>query len=170
MRLIVKQAQNPGIGGNCRILRAYLYDQRDRTKINLFYLKLEKILYEMVLKYQPHHIILGVNIRMISSRASHMHHGEKAECRTQLLTNLWFVAVYDEGDQLVLLVGLQHDVRDGGRRAGHPHLEIVQSLLVILLTVDIRFQVNARLGYILRSSSVSAPLPLLVVDTLHYHL
>ena len=45
---------------------------------------------------------------------------------------LRFVPVHQEPDQLVFLVGLQHDVRDGGRGAGHADLEEVEGPVELL--------------------------------------
>ena len=43
------------------------------------------------------------------------------------LGGLWLVAVYEEADQEVFLVGLQHDVRHGGRGGSHTNLSHSQS-------------------------------------------
>ena len=45
---------------------------------------------------------------------------------------LRLVPVHQEPDQLVFLVGLQHDVRDGGRGAGHADLEEVEGPVELL--------------------------------------
>ncbi len=45
---------------------------------------------------------------------------------------LWPVPPFDERDEQVLLVCLEHDVADGDGRDGHAHLEEVEGALILL--------------------------------------